>query len=445
MNDRLMRSRGLAGNHCIFVLELDGRVDVAKLDVRLERAVSAVPELRFRLQHSLLGRPSWVIDHGRAAPSVEVRELCHGEPLTPALEDRLSARLDGDDPWALDVLRGEERDTLVFRWFHPLVDGKGAERLLRWLGSGSDDAPDPPPPVEERFEASTRPLAGLDRDARMALMRAYNTHVFELGRAPILSLDSADVRAARGKTSLRSSFGGVVARLGLPIPLRAGGSEGATRIHRVALSVEETRAFDAHVRKRAKLAESSVMIHKTARVLDRALVGRGFAPAHHVVPVPLSLDPKVGCRRILGNNLTMMLLSLDREDLADDARAYARLAEQQRSIVRGKLDVGMLAALDFASYLPTAPYRLLADRPFHGEMASFILSNPGAVSIESFAGVPVRDAYPLPAVLLPPGFQVIFSRFGGRLSAVIVFAEAVLDPREASRLADALKAELLNS
>ena len=58
-------------------------------------------------------------------------------------------------------------------------------------------------------------------------------------------------------------------------------------------------------------------------------------------------------------------------------------------------------------------------------------------------GVPVRDAYPLPAAVLPPGFQIVFSRFGGRLSAVLVFAEVVLDEREAARLAEALKAELL--
>jgi hypothetical protein len=432
MNDRLMRARGLAGNHCLFVLELDGRVDIPRLDVRLERAVSAVPELRFRLDQGLLQRPSWVIDHGSPAPSVEIRS---GIPLLPALEERLRARLDGERPWAVDVLRGGERDTLVFRWFHPLVDGKGAERLVRWLGSGSGDAPEDPPPPEERFEASSRPLTGLDRDARIALTKAYNTYVLELGKRPILSLDSAPVR------NDGAGAGGFLSKMGLA--RRAEGSKGATGILRVTLSEDETRAFDKRVRQRAKLAESSVMILAATRVLDRALGRRGFAPPHHVIPVPLSLDPKAGSRRILGNNLTMMLFEIDREDLADEARAYAHLAEQQRAIVRQKLDVGMLAALDFASYLPTLPYRLIADKPFQGEMASLIFSNPGAVSIQSFAGVPVRDAYPLPAVVLPPGFQVIFSRFTGRLTAVLVYAEAVLSPSEAARLAEELRAELL--
>lgn len=440
MNDRLMRSRGLAGNHCLLVLELERHIDLPKLDIRLERAVSAVPELRFRLDQRLLGRPSWVIDHGRPAPSLELRDA---RPGMAGLEDSLRSRLDGDHPWAVDVLRGDERDTIIFRWFHSLLDARGAERLVTWLGSGDGDSPLDPPPPEERYEDSTRPLAGMDRDAKIALTKAYNAHVLALGREPILSLDSAPVRAARGKSDARSTLGALVGRLGLPISLPARGAAGETRIVRIVLSVEETRAFDARARKRAKLAESSVMLHAAARVFDRALMGSGFAPRHYVVPVPLSLDPKAGCRRILGNNLTMMLLSLDREDLADEARAYAHLAEQQRAIVRDKLDVGMLAALDLASYLPTAPYRWIADRPFHGEMASFIFSNPGALSISSFAGVPVRDAYPLPAAVLPPGFQIVFSRFGGRLSAALVYAEAVLDEREASRLAEALKAELL--
>src|SRR4029078_809022 len=101
---------------------------------------------------------------------------------------------------------------------------------------------------------------------------------------------------------------------------------------------EETRAFDLRVRQKAKLAETSVMVLASARVLDRVLRGRHLAPAQHLVPVPLSLDPKAGAVRMFGNNLTMMTFALRRDDLADLARAVASLADQQRAIIREKLD-----------------------------------------------------------------------------------------------------------
>lgn len=415
-NDRAMRSRGLAGNHCAFVVEVEGRLDREALEARLAHAVRAVPELSWRLETPLLGRPRWVPDPKRPPPAVGLRTMTRPEELLTVVEALLAERVGDDRPWALDIVRGPDGDAAVFRWFHPLADGKAGERLVRWIGSGSGVTPDAPAPEAERFGVSERPIAALSRDERMALMRSYNSHIMELGRTPILSLERLSER-------------------------RAGA--GATRILRVALTLEETRAFDQRVRQRAKLAETSVMVLAAARVADAAMVRRGYAPPHHLVPVPLSLDPKVGATRMFGNHLTMMMFSLDREDLRDESRAIARLAEQQRAVVRKKLDLGMIAALDFARYLPTAPYRWLSTRPFGGEMGSFIFSNPGAVTLERFAGLPVRDAYPVPTVVLPPGFQVIFTRFGGRLSAWIMTVDAVIGADEARGMADELKAELL--
>ncbi|XXT16565.1 hypothetical protein WME94_40675 [Sorangium sp. So ce429] len=427
MNDRAMRSRGQAGNHCLYVLELDGRLDMARLAARLERATQVLPELRFRLDNSVLGRagrPRWVVDHHRRAPEPRLHEIAGERERAARIEALLADRTSGERPWALDVVRGAgEGDTVVFRHFHALTDGKGADRLVAWLGSGGGDAPDDPPLRQERHDAPERLLAPLSRDERLALARAYKAHVLALGRAPILSL----ARACAGD------------RIGA----RARALPARSRVLRLTLSVEETRAFDARVRQKARLAESSLMLIAATRLADRALVGRGFAPPHHVIPLPLSLDPKVGARRLFGNHLTMVLLALGRDELHDDARAVARLAEQQRAMVRDRLDLGMIAALDLARWLPGPVYRWLGDQPFQGELASLIVSNPGAVTVERFAGLPVRSAYPLPAVVTPPGFQVIFSRFGGRLSASIVHGDGLLGPDEAAAMPEALRAELL--
>lgn len=411
MNDRAMRARGLPGNHCILALSLDGRLDLHSLDRRIEKAAQALPELRFRLKRDFLSFQSrWFVDASRKIPRARLYTDKNG-----LMESLLGQRLDGDNPWAIDLLRGKDDDTLVFRWFHPFADGKGAERLVAYLGSGTGDTPDAPPPEEERFAASERPLKKLDDKTRAALIRAYGNHALALGHTPIMSLATL-----AKNTSKKANF----------------------RFVRTLLSQAETKAFDERVRKIAKLAETNLMVLSACRVLDRALVARGFAPLQHIIPLPMSLDPKAGAKRLLGNNITMMLLSLSRSDLENDAKALAHLAEQQRAIVREKLDIGMLAALSFAGRLPEPAYRFLSDRPFHGEMASLICTNPGTIAISSFAGHRVKDAFVMPAPVLPPGFQAVFTRFGGCLSAIIAYVDTVLTADEAARMAADLKREL---
>lgn len=410
VNDRVMRARGLAGNHCLFVVAVGGRLDVQRVIRRLERAVALLPELRRRLVRTPSG-PAWQ-EAAAPSPTVRVRGIAAAD-LDSTLEALVDERVADDHPWAATILRTEAGDVFVWHWFHPLCDAKGAERFVAWLGSGGADGPPDPPPPEDREGTGARLLAKLDRKARIELTRAYGNHMLEHARTPIVSLASLAGRLGR------------------------------TRTIRVQLGPDETRAFDKRVRELAKLAETSVMVLVSARLFDAVLRDRGLAPAQHLVPVPLSLDPKAGATRMFGNNLTMMTFALRREALADPQHAIASLADQQRAIVKGKLDTGMLASLEFAKAVPASLYHWFLTRPFGGEVSSFVFSNPGAVTIDTFAGLPVRDAFALPSVATPPGFQVIFSRYGGRLSAFVGFVDGALSPAEERSLAQQLRQQLL--
>jgi hypothetical protein len=407
-----MRARGHAGNHCLFAATVEGHLDVQDLTRRLDRAAALLPELRRRLVRTPAG-PAW-LDTDAPAPPLRVRTVA-ARDLDAALEQLADDRVSGDAPWAADLLRAEDRDVFVWRWFHPFTDAKGAERFVTWLGSGdAASGPVDPPPPEDRHDTGARPLAKLDRKARIDAARTYGNHMLAHARTPIVSLATLGAAPLRG-----------------------------TRAIRIRLTEDETRAFDRRVRERAKLAESSVMVFASARLYDALLRGRGLAPPQHLVPVPLSLDPKAGATRMFGNNLTMMTFALRREDLADLPRALASLGDQQRAIVREKLDVGMLASLDFAKAVPSPIYHWFLTRPFGGEVSSFVFSTPGPATITTFAGRRVTDAYALPTVATPPGFQVIFSRHSARLSAIIGFASGLLTPEEEAPLADRLRAELL--
>lgn len=402
---RELGAQSLGPNACAMVAELEGRVPVERLRARVAQATRIVPELGWRLGRDRRFEKTW----RRGGPGLALCERRVERPLLDAVVASLDEPIDGRAPWRLWLLHGPERDALALTWFHPATDARGAARLLSWLGDEGRGLPD------KRFMTGDRLLDKLDGPQRRELVKAYVSHVFALGERPILSLQRAAGRRRPG----------------------------AQHALRVRLGVDETKAFYGSLRKRAGLADTSLMLWAAGRLVDRMMKGRGFSPPRQLVPVPLSLDPKKGSERMFGNHLTMMMLALDREDLMDEATAVAHLAAQRRDIVRNKLDAGMLAAIHSTRHVPRFVVDYLSRRPFAGERSSYVLSNPGAIEMGPLFGLEVRDAYAVPALLPAPGFQVTVDGHGGRLSLLVMFREGYARRGEVEDLIPGLSRDLL--
>jgi diacylglycerol O-acyltransferase len=379
-----LRAAGSASTS-IAVAMLDGRADVERIERRVRRVCAAMEELRWQL-HRRFTRPVW--RPTGSAPPIRVVPLT-GELFDVAVE-RMRGRVDGKQPWRLEVLRGERDDAVVLHWFQPLVDAKGAYRLMACLG-GDDE----PPPCDKRWRAPEQALDKYDRRARLSLARAFAHNAATRGQRPIRSLR----RVANGAAA------------------------GRQRGIRIQLDERQSERFDTSVRARANRADTSIIAFAAMRLLDRLIAKRGHRPERYVAPVPLSLDPKRGAVRLFGNNISIMMMSLDRDTLTDEAAAVAQFAAQRRDIVRGRADIGMLAALQLLQPLPAPFTRWLERRPFDGQRASLLVSNPGALPLESFAGSSVRDAFVFAATPPDPGFMVIGQRHRDRLGVTIGFCD----------------------
>src|SRR5690606_29314344 len=136
-------------------------------------------------------------------------------------------------------------------------------------------------------------------------------------------------------------------------------------------------------------------------------------------------------------------MALDRDDLNDEARAVASLARQRREIVRQKLDVGMLAAMNATAWFPWRFVNFVSRRPFGGVRSSFVLSNPGELELGSFQGRPITDAFTLPIVLESPGFQITADRHGDRASIMLSYRDGLVDPGEIAAERERFVADLL--
>ena len=400
-----LRAQRLGPNACTVVAELDGRVDIERVQQRLRHAAVAVPELRWRMGRNRRFERVW----REGGPGPELCERRFDDDLVGAAMASLNEPIDSGAPWRIHVLHGPERDAVSLTWFHAATDARGASRLLAWLGDENADVPD------KRFMTGDRLLDKLDAQQERELTKAYVAHVHELGLQPILSLQRASGRRQPGEQ----------------------------RAVRVRLSVEETKSLYGSVRKRAGPADTSLMLWAAGRLVDSLMKRRGLSPPRQLVPVPVSLDPKKGSTRMFGNHLTMMMLALDRDDLRDEATAVAHLAAQRRDIVRNKYDVGMLAAIRTTRHVPRVVVNYISRHPFGGERSSYVLSNPGEIIMDSLFGLSVRDAFAVPALLPAPGFQVTSDGFAGQLSLMVMFRDGYVSAPEVTSLLPALKRDLL--
>ena len=411
-----VRWRGLAGNSCSLVLELDGRVDEARLRERAEAAAGLLPELRWRLGRDLRLQPVWRSRPCDVGNHLVTRSLGAADCPLDATTAWLDEPTEAHRTWQLGLFRGHGADAVVLRWFHPLADARGGQRLLTWLGEGSG-ALCPPPPPEQRFASVDERVRALDGSKRWELLRSYRDHVLGIAEGEIVSLDAATGQRRPGRT----------------------------RAVRICLDEERTAELDGRLRRQAGASETSVLVYAAARLLARALAAHSIVPEQHTVVVPVSLDAQRGSTRMFGNNLTMMMLTLSSEELADRGRALASLAAQRREVVRQRLDLGFLAALHTARYMPAPIYSWFSKRPFGGERMSVLVTHPGNWSIDSFLGVAVRDAYPLPAAVLPPGLQVVAGRHHGRLSLTVVFVDSVISMGQVAELTESLEQDVLGT
>lgn len=406
--DREARRGGVGPGACALVAELDGRVDVEGLRVRLTRATEALPELRWRLGRDRALQLAW---REQATAEAHLEVVSVDAPVVDLAEQRMAlGDLTGASPWKLEVWRGPSRDRLTLRWFHPLADALGAVRLLAWLGG--DEPLEPPPDRFARPEArvTRRPLR-----ERLALTRRYGEHALALAQQ-----------------------GTIVSPRRL-----AGGSAGTSRCLRWRFTADETSAFDASLRSRARLADTSLLFRASALMWRRLLAARGAASPRHVVPVPLSLDKKRGATRMFGNHVTMLMLGVDDATLDDEPATVATLAAQQRQIVRDQLDQAMLASLHSLRFVPDGASQWLAKSPFDGQRCSFVLSNPGTIPLGRLMGREVTDAFFALTAAPDPGLVVVGQRFGPRMSVLLGWCDGFLSREELAGQEQAFRRDLL--
>jgi len=394
MLDHELRRVGAAGFQATLGVELEGWLDRPRLARAFDAVRRAHPRLCTRLVparglsdwHLRVERGLLELDHlawsrARAQdggdPTQELMRFTAGRTCAP-LDPRTTSPVD----LAVREVAPGPRTLLALRFWHPILDERGGELLLRELSAAYAGEPlraggDEPAPVD----------GGPPHERRAGFRRA-RARLAELTPVPPHRLPAASPDAPAEWT-----------------------------FDRTVLDAAETDAWLARIQASAgALGEGLAQLALVARALAQGARDDAFI----ALPLTVQLRPPRARAPVAANALSFLWYAFP----AGATRAPREFAARVLAIAREKVaiaeerDASIL--LERARRMPLSIYRRELVRRDGSSRFSATLSTIGEVlnGARELFGLPLRDFIGLPAFPSPPGLGFAFSRAAGRLSFV---------------------------
>ena len=402
-------------NNTLMVVECDGPLDPARIRRALDGFLEICPWPVARLRRPFpWGKLHWAAGRRAVPGSLPLLHQRVDSPklLHTMLEAELNAAIDPrrEPPLRVSILyspggRDAVRTFLVFTWFHPLMDPRGAQNLLAHLAhidQADGRAPWDGAPPAFVPEPDPRPLSVRGRMGRRS--RAY---MRALAPTPPVSPGSGVTTPGRARF-LQASF---VYRD------PAGGRAKREICWRLAL---------------------------VGKAMAELWSRRGFPDEPFLLPISVDLRPKGDPGPTFGNMLAFHFARFRPSETADLAGLTLTLRRQMVEALRdGQIDANAVA-MEFLTYRPLS--LMLNDLPGTAarETFSFNCADLGDFpgSLEQLFGARVIDAYHAPSVLPRPGIGVFFNRCGKENNLVVSWIDGAVSENEVTRIVEVIRAEM---
>lgn len=407
--ERMMRAAGQGAHVGLTILHVGPGFDLDRFRSAVGRLAAESSISKARLTKAPLGVPSWSWD---VATRAEFPVCLHdGEGNWTEIAHRILGESDAS-PIRFDVIPSRTGHTILFRWLHVLLDGKGAELLLAEIARL---AADPALSAKPDSWGHQTPKPKGWRAIRGEAER-FKDHFYVLSKQGIRSL------------------GGVAPRAGAP------------RFHVDEFSVDETMRITARAADVSRgMFQIGWFLAATMRAHLRVLEARGEKTDSFQSGCAVQ-ERKRGARHpIWQNQVSQLFFCLRPSELGDLAAAATALQTQFTEMSRNRLEVAFAVMARLFRRLPAWFYLRMLRRNSGGHLTSFFFSHTGEFLPEcaEFCGAPVEHGWHIPTVSQPPGTGIFFGQRGGKMTATFSWREGVLKEGELELLRRSIREDLL--
>jgi len=408
--DSLMWKSSGKRNVCTFVVTLPERLALEDLHQQLSRHPAYQWICQLRLTKGLpFSLAKWTRDPKAELPAIHEYQIESGD--SPP-EHLLSTALDikNQSAFKIDLLQcAEAGSLLIFTWHHVLMDARGGEAFIRYLGT-TDSLIQPDWIANEDIKLPLKSRANIASDMKRFL--------YDTSSVTLLSLYTKSMIKPLGRYRVLS------------------------------FTPQQSLTINERARQQgAGFLVSAFYLAATAYAVAQVQKQRGIGDGDALVPVPLDKRKRGTQGAVLGNQVSFLFYRIPNAVLVDVRACTAELIKQMKTLMRAESPGHYTIMMDFLRRMPGFFYRRMLKAPTKGLMASFFYSDTGD-SLQNFDvvfGQSVSSAIHYPPNMYPPGLTFVFSCFQGALQITFGYMEPDLNAAEVELLLTSVRSALLGA
>ena len=398
--------QGISGNTCRYVMELEGKLNVENLKLKLKNNIPTQTLASFSIHKpGFLKVPQW-----KSNSDFEIDINCmEDDTFLPdgVINKIISAKK--TTLFAFDVIfRNNGNTTLVFSWNHLLMDGYGAVLYLKQLNISNQN---------ESIVIASNTSSKFSWEGLKAATKA-KFFISNSSKNPTCGISPTQHYLKVNQ-----------------------------KIKVIRFSSEETYQIDTIAPKLgSKFGRSPYYLACAARSVKEILIQRKTNITNFWIPVPQNQRKKGASGPLLGNHLSFIFYRIHTKTLCSLENTVLSINNQMVDQVRKGIPKAYDILMNYLKWLPSSLYYQLIKGPqgksLSGFLCTFAEDHPSELS--QFEGQNVLDALSFPPNTYPPGLTFAFMRFQNKLQLMMLYYEEALSEKEAAIIEQQIKYELVN-
>jgi len=320
-------------------------------------------------------------------------------------------RLGKDPLFFIDLINRKNSSQLIFSFHHALMDARGVEGLVRFLGENITqkqlhkvlpDSAEKLPFIQQANEAK----------------KVKEMLLYENRTSPAI-LAAQKLKKGDKVTYFQLEF-----------------------------TETETTQIEANAKaKKVRFGKSPLYLAATARSFHQLLQRLGKNSEAFWIPVPQDQRKKGVFGPIIGNQVSYLFYKLFPDDLENIETTIGCLSKQMMEQIRNRIPMAYQTMMQLFRHLPFPLYYKFMKSPTKGALSSFFFSDTGASleGFDTFLGEKINTIQHFPPAAAHPGLTVVFGQYRGKIRATIGYNSSVVSEKNFSIFIQDLKQDLLGN
>ena len=418
--DQEIRNEGLAGSHCGFALELNQLPDIDVLQQRIvefgQRFPVALASLQQRGKHFYWCQRSHPesLFFQHQCPENQSCEEFHSAKVNEII-NQVEPR-DTVSPITFHLICSATKTTFFTHWIHPFCDARGVELILKFLSTDDQEQ------RQKIGQPETKALVNIQLEKYRWWQKV--------------------VLLFKGKRYIQS-----IDKLSSIQPLNIHNSPQQLNHTIKKLSISQTEQVIKLAKKQVGLTGTSLYyIGCFMRALDK--INPNSAGEAYCVPYAFNLRKQRVLTPVTGNHVCALFAQAARTIVKDRDVLFAHLKQQNRDVIRNKLDYAFLPLMWAGSWLSLEKYgKILRLSNSNKERSSFWFSDIGKLDMsdQAFLGAEILSVFHACQVTSPPGIAFLCCIYQDQLTISYNFIEPLANKEIIEQLHAAVVIELLEN